>query len=116
MINILVFEDYTEDELMEILKRDLATDNTRMTRTAQQHMARFISYIVNNKKRSHASARLIKLVAEMVIRNRIQRLAKNGKINGTEHTYSIVKQDVEMFTPQMLDSMISERQTIGYKQ
>ncbi len=116
MINILVFEDYTEDELMEILKRDLATDNTRMTRTAQQHMAQFISYIVNNKKRSHASARLIKLVAEMMIRNRIQRLAKNGKINGTEHTYSIVKQDVEMFTPQMLDSMISERQTIGYKQ
>ena len=116
MINILVFEDYTEEELMEILKRDLATDNTRMTRTAQQHMAQFISYIVNNKKRSHASARLIKLVAEMMIRNRIQRLAKNGKINGTEHTYSIVKQDVEMFTPQMLDSMISERQTIGYKQ
>jgi len=116
MINILVFEDYTEEELMEILKRDLATDNTRMTRTAQQHMAQFISYIVTNKKRSHASARLIKLVAEMMIRNRVQRLAKNGQINDKEHTYSVTKQDVEMFTPQMLDSMISERQTIGYKQ
>lgn len=116
MINILVFEDYTEEELMEILKRDLATDNTRMTRTAQQHMAQFISYIVTNKKRSHASARLIKLVAEMMIRNRVQRLAKNGQVNDKEHAYSVTKQDVEMFTPQMLDSMISERQTIGYKQ
>lgn len=46
MINILVFEDYTADQLMEILKRDLATDNARMTRMAQQHMEQFISYIV----------------------------------------------------------------------
>ncbi|MCQ4874981.1 MULTISPECIES: AAA family ATPase [Odoribacteraceae] len=116
MINILVFEDYTEDQLMEILKRDLATDHTRMTRTAQQHMKQFISYIVTNKKRSHASARLVKLVAEMMIRNRVQRLAKNGKIGDTEHKHSITMQDVEMFTPTLLDSMISERNTIGYKQ
>ena len=52
----------------------------------------------------------------MMIRNRVQRLAKNGQINDKEHTYSVTKQDVDMFTPQMLDSMISERQTIGYKQ
>ena len=116
MINILVFEDYTADQLMEILKRDLATDNTRMTRTAQQHMEQFISYIVANKKRSHASARLIKLVAEMMIRNRVQRLAQNKKANDVDVKHSVTKQDVEMFTPAMLDSMTSERNTIGYKQ
>ena len=115
IINILVFEDYTADQLMEILKRDLATDNTRMTRTAQQHMEQFISYIVANKKRSHASARLIKLVAEMMMRNRVQRLAKSKKANDMETKHSVTKQDVEMFTPAMLDSMISERNTIGYK-
>ena len=116
MINVLVFEDYTADQLMEILNRDLATDNTRMTRTAQQHMEQFISYIVANKKRSHASARLIKLVAEMMIRNRVQRLAQNKKANDVDVKHSVTKQDVEMFTPAMLDSMISERNTIGYKQ
>jgi len=116
MINILVFEDYTEEQLMEILKRDLATEHTRMTRTAQQHMTQFISYIVTNKKRSHASARLVKLVAEMMIRNRVQRLAKNGKIDDLEHKHSITIQDVEMFTPALLDSMTSERNTIGYRQ
>ena len=117
MINVLVFEDYTADQLMEILKRDLATDNTRMPRTAQQHMEQFISYIVANKKRSHASARLIKLVAEMMIRNRVQRLAQNKKANDdVDMKHSVTKQDVEMFTPAMLDSMISERNTIGYKQ
>ncbi len=116
MINVLVFEDYTADQLMEILKRDLATDNTRMTRTAQQHMAHFISYIVANKKRSHASARLIKLVAEMMIRNRVQRLAQGKKGKDVETKRSITKQDVEMFTPAMLDSMTAERNTIGYKQ
>ncbi len=96
------------DQLMEILKRDLATDNTRMTRTAQQHMEQFISYIVANKKRSHASARLIKLVAEMMMRNRVQRLAQNKKANDVDMKHSVTKQDVEMFTPAMLDSMISE--------
>ena len=116
MINVLVFEDYTENQLMEILKRDLATEHIRMTRTAQQHMTQFISYIVTNKKRSHASARLVKLVAEMMLRNRVQRLAKNGKIDDTEHKHSITLQDVEMFTPAMLDSMTSERNTIGYRQ
>ena len=35
MINILVFEDYTADQLMEILKRDLATDNTCLLYTSR---------------------------------------------------------------------------------
>lgn len=116
MINILVFEDYTKEELMEILKRDLATDNTKMTRTAQQHMVQFVAYLVANKKRSHASARMVKLVAEMMIRNRVQRLSKGGKVvKETNNVHSIQKQDVEMFTPEMLDSMLTERKTIGYK-
>ena len=80
-------------------------------------MEQFISYIVANKKRSHASARLIKLVAEMMMRNRVQRLAQNKKANDdVDMKHSVTKQDVEMFTPAMLDSMISERNTIGYKQ
>lgn len=116
MINVLEFEDYTQEELMEILKRDLATEQCRMTRTAQQHMALFIARLVENKKRSHASARLIKIVAEMMVRNRVQRLARNKIAVQDEKTHSITKQDVEMFTPEFLAGMTTERKTIGYKQ
>ncbi len=116
MINVLEFEDYTQEELMEILKRDLATEQCRMTRTAQQHMALFIARLVENKKRSHASARLIKIVAEMMVRNRVQRLARNKTAVQDEKTHSITKQDVEMFTPEFLAGMTTERKTIGYKQ
>ena len=115
MINVLEFEDYTQDELMEILKRDLATEQCRMTRTAQQHMASFIALLVENKKRNHASARLIKLVAEMMVRNRIQRLTRNKTAAEREKTRSVTKQDVEMFTPEFLAGMTTERKTIGYK-
>ncbi len=53
----------------------------------------------------------------MMIRNRVQRLAQNKKANDdVDMKHSVTKQDVEMFTPAMLDSMISERNTIGYKQ
>ena len=115
MINVLEFEDYTRDELMEILKRDLATEQCRLTRTAQQHIASFVSLLVENKKRSHASARLIKLVAEMMVRNRIQRLARGGAGVESGKAHSVTKQDVEMFTPEFLAEMTTERKTIGYK-
>ena len=52
----------------------------------------------------------------MMIRNRVQRLAQNKKANDVDVKHSVTKQDVEMFTPAMLDSMTSERNTIGYKQ
>ena len=52
----------------------------------------------------------------MMIRNRVQRLAQNKKANDVDVKHSVTKQDVEMFTPTMLDSMTSERNTIGYKQ
>lgn len=115
MINVLVFEDYTKEELLEILKRDLATEKSKMTRTAQQQIVSFISHLVDNKKKNHASARLIKLVAEMMIRNRIQRVAKTGLKENKGKMYSITKHDVEQFTPEFLASMVRERNTIGYK-
>lgn len=114
MINVLDFEDYTRDELMEILKRDLATEQCYLTRTARQHVASFVSLLVENRKRSHASARVVKIVAEMMVRNRIQRLARLGTAEKSS-TGSITKQDVEMFTPEFLANLTTERKTIGYK-
>lgn len=115
MINVLVFEDYTREELFEILKRDLATEHCRMTRVARQHMQAFVDHLVDNKQRSHVSARLIKLVAEMMLRNRVQRLAKSGEKETGKKVHSILKQDVESFTPELLSNLTTEQNTIGFK-
>lgn len=114
VINILNFEDYTKEELLEILKRDLTSENYRMTRTAQQHMDAFVSQLLENKNRSRVSARLIKLVAEMMIRYRIQRLTRDGEKKENGKVVTINKEDVLHFTPEVLDSLSRERKAIGY--
>lgn len=115
MANILYFEDYTQEELIEILKRDLASEHYKMTPTAQQHMKNFISQMLDNKSHKRISARLIKLVAEMMIRNRIQRLTREGERKEGKQFISITKEDVQLFTPELLNSLTKERTAIGFK-
>lgn len=114
MVNILTFEDYSRDELMKILKLDLASEQFKLTRTAEQHIQLFVDGLLANKTRNRASARLIKLVAEMMIRNRIQRLSKEGKKKGEGEVLSITRGDVAEFTPELLKTLTRERNTIGY--
>jgi AAA+ superfamily predicted ATPase len=114
MINILPFEDYTTGELMEILKRYLTSEAYRMTRRAQQHVASFIEQLVATKSRNRVSARLIKLVGEMMIRNCIRRLTAKGEAKGEKCPRSITLEDVADFTPGFLKGMTYERKSIGF--
>lgn len=57
LVNVLVFEDYTEEELMIILKRRLEKERMKMTATARQYMTVFIGSLVATEERSHASSR-----------------------------------------------------------
>ena len=111
IINVLKFEDYSKAELMEILKRDLASENYMMDSAAQQHIALLVDRLLEQKSRSQASARLIKLVGEMIVRNHIQRVAKE---NGEKENRSITMEDVKELTPESLISMTQERKAIGF--
>ncbi|MDR1272972.1 MAG: AAA family ATPase [Odoribacteraceae bacterium] len=114
MINILPFEDYTSAELMEILKRYLASEGHKMTRRAQQGVASFIEQLAANKHRNRASARLIKLVGEMMMHNCIRRLTEKGKIQAEKHPLSVTLEDVAMFTPDFLNGMAHDPKPIGF--
>lgn len=116
LINVLVFEDYTTEELMRILKRKLEDEHLVMNPSARQHMQEFTSRLTANPERSQNSARLMRIVAELIIRNSMQRLAKNGKLkNKTGNKISVVKSDVNMFTEDLIRVLMNEKKKIGFK-
>ena len=79
LVNVLVFEDYTKEELMIILKRRLEKERMKMTATARQYMTVFIGSLVATEERSHASSRLMRIVADLIVRNCLQRMAKSKR-------------------------------------
>lgn len=115
MVNVLKFEDYTKDELMLILERKLEDEGMLLTQEAQQHMIQFIEILLSTDERSNSSSRLMKVVAELIVRNCIQRLAKKGEqITLSTTPISVIKSDVEMFTESTIASLVTERKKIGF--
>lgn len=114
LVNVLKFEDYTKEELMIILKRRLNKENMKMTITARQYMAVFINSLVATEERSHASSRLMRIVADMIVRNCLQRTAKKRDSAKISAVISVQKQDVAMFTEQFVAGIMKERKRIGF--
>lgn len=114
LMNVLMFEDYTKEELMIILKRRLDKENMKMTATTRQHMNAFIGSLVSTEERSHASSRLMRIVADMIVRNCLQRIAKNRGMEKAAEAISVQKQDVAMFTEQFVSGIMQERKRIGF--
>lgn len=114
LTNVLMFEDYTKEELMIILKRRLDKENMKMTTTARQHMNAFIGSLVSTEERNHASSRLMRIVADMIVRNCLQRIAKNRDVTKVAEAVSVQKQDVNMFTEQFVAGIMQERKRIGF--
>lgn len=114
IVNVLEFEDYSEEELMVILKRRLAKENMKLTAVARQYMAEFIGSLVSTEERKHASSRLMQIVADLIVRNCLQRLARSHKGVEADQPISVSKQDVTMFTEQFIAGLIKERKRIGF--
>lgn len=114
LVNVLVFENYTREELMVILKRRLAKEKMKMTATARQYMTTFIDSLVSTEERSQASSRLMRIVADMIVRNCLQRIAKNKMSDKAEELISVQKRDVAMFTEHFVAGIMRERKRIGF--
>ena len=114
LVNVLVFEDYTKEELMIILKRRLEKERMKMTTTARQYMTVFIGSLVATEERSHASSRLMRIVADLIVRNCLQRMAKNNRTSTVKEVISVQKQDVAMFTEAFVAGVMNERKRIGF--
>lgn len=114
LVNVLVFEDYTKEELMIILKRRLEKERMKMTATARQYMTVFIGSLVATEERSHASSRLMRIVADLIVRNCLQRMAKSNRTSTVKEVISVQKQDVAMFTEAFVAGVMNERKRIGF--
>ena len=114
LVNVLVFEDYTKEELMIILKRRLEKERMKMTATARQYMTVFIGSLVATEERSHASSRLMRIVADLIVRNCLQRMAKSNRTSTVKEVISVQKQDVVMFTEAFVAGVMNERKRIGF--
>ncbi|MEG2555881.1 MAG: AAA family ATPase [Odoribacter sp.] len=114
LVNILEFQDYTKEELMVILKRRLEKEQMKLTATARQYMTTFIDSLVSTEERTHASSRLMRIVADLIVRNCLQRIAKEEKRESVMEVISVQKQDVVMFTEQFVAGLVNERRRIGF--
>lgn len=114
VVNILDFQNYSRDELMLILKRRLQKENMKMTATARQYMYDFIGSMVSTGERSQASSRLMRIVADLIVRNCLQRVAKNISHDKADALISVQKQDVAMFTESFIAGIMKERKRVGF--
>lgn len=114
LVNVLNFEDYSREELMDILKRRLEKENMKMTATARQYMNGFLGTLVATEERSHASSRLMRIVGDMIVRNCLQRIARGQTKTKSTGIISVQKQDVAMFTEQFIAGIMKERKRIGF--
>lgn len=114
LVNVLNFEDYSREELMDILKRRLEKENMKMTATARQYMNGFLGTLVATEERSHASSRLMRIVGDMIVRNCLQRIARGQTKAKSTGIISVQKQDVAMFTEQFIAGIMKERKRIGF--
>ena len=56
----------------------------------------------------------MRIVADLLVRNCLQRVAKSRKIVNPDEVVSVQKQDVAMFTEPFIAGWVNERRRIGF--
>ncbi len=72
---IVVFEDYTEDELLSIFYSFCKPYGMKLDNTANQCVKEYLHWLVNHKPENFANAREIRNLFELTISNQANRLA-----------------------------------------
>lgn len=72
----LVFEDYSGDELLEILKRHLLKDNLTLSAEAELIMQKYIAGLCGSRRNDYANARTMKLLARSI--HKLTLISKNN--------------------------------------
>ena len=85
-----------------------------MKKFNNQYMTVFIGSLVATEERSHASSRLMRIVADLIVRNCLQRMAKSNRTSTVKEVISVQKQDVAMFTEAFVAGVMNERKRIGF--
>lgn len=71
----LIFEDYTQDELFEILKQMLSDKEFAIDPEAEAVMRRYIKHLAADRRSCYANARTMKIISRTIIQNTYLRLS-----------------------------------------
>ena len=80
------FDDYTADDLLEILRKNLKESRYKIKRDAFEWMRSYIGRKVMIKDNHFGNARFIRNAFEKIVQNQADRLAKQSTINNDELT------------------------------
>ncbi len=81
----LHFPDYTEDQLLEILKSCLKRKRFNLSDEAAAHMAQYIHSLAANAKFDYANARTMSKLSHAIANNCMVRIS-NSSVTGSSHT------------------------------
>ncbi len=88
-----VFDDYTEEELFEILLKCLSKHKVKFTPEAEQIIRKYINDLCLNRELSFANARTMKLLSRTIYDAMLLRESKEKK----SPRRRVIKEDVESF-------------------
>lgn len=98
----LIFDDYTSEELFEILKQMLSDKDFSFEQKAESIMQHYIEYLCSDQYSCYANARTMKIISRTIMQNAYLRLGEAGiKFSRNRITHA----DVACFE-------IDERQTL----
>ncbi len=75
----LIFEDYTENELFEILNQMISDNGFSFTQEAETIMRHYIKYLAADRYSCYANARTMKIISQTIIQNIYVRLSDTQK-------------------------------------
>ena len=90
----LIFEDYSQEELLDILKQMLSDKGFAFEQEAETIMRRYIKYLASDRYSCYANARTMKIVSQTIIQNIYVRLSDTK--NQSPQTL-ILPSDVDCF-------------------
>ena len=110
--HLLVFEDYTEQELMMILHQILERDQMTMDEKATQTMTQYISGLCAAKHLDCANARTMNVLAKSIINNAYLRTCKSNK---PDLNHLIIRDDVASFVWNENQTNYRRMKPIGFR-
>ncbi|MGE5496784.1 MAG: AAA family ATPase, partial [Syntrophothermus sp.] len=97
----IIFDDYAPENLLEITRNILKTDNKFLDPEAEELLKKYYNELYRNRDKTFGNARLVRNTAEEAKRNQMLRLADLPPAERNEKTLaSIIAADLESLMPQ----------------
>ncbi|MEG8945481.1 AAA family ATPase [Rosettibacter firmus] len=91
----IYFEDYTPEEMFEIIKRNLLKDKKKLTEEAETLLKNYFNNLYKTRDKKFGNARVVRNIYELLKQKLMLRIADLPPDKRTEETLStIIKQDI----------------------